>query len=298
MTEVYGVFEGGGVRGSALVGAVAAAEEQQITFRAVAGTSAGAIVASLIAAGYEASEMQKLLTETNFENFRDAVSPAIHIPLLKWRSAFRHLGLYKGDAFHRWIGEQLSLKLTGRRHESIRFSDLPTPLTVIAADVIRQREEIFSSQDTPNIVVADAVRMSMSIPFFFCPVKFGGGLIVDGGVLSNFPAWVFDAAQGLDPLPILGFRLQQEDEPLPTIRNMWDLAKSLVTTVLKTNIRPQISHLSNLHTIELPTVGVKTTDFDISNEKKEELYSAGYRATLANLNVGMLAQREPDQEGE
>lgn len=48
--EVYGVFEGGGVRGTALVGAVAAAEKKGIGFRAVAGTSAGAIVASLIAA--------------------------------------------------------------------------------------------------------------------------------------------------------------------------------------------------------------------------------------------------------
>ena len=74
MAEVYGVFEGGRVRGTALVGAVAAAEERQITFREVAGSSAGAIVASLLAAGYNAGEMRTLLTETNFKDFKDPIS--------------------------------------------------------------------------------------------------------------------------------------------------------------------------------------------------------------------------------
>jgi NTE family protein len=89
MTEVYGVFEGGGVRGTALVGAVAAAEEQQITYRAVAGTSAGSIVASFIAAGYETDQMRTVLTETDFKQFQDPVSPAIRVSVLRWRSAFR-----------------------------------------------------------------------------------------------------------------------------------------------------------------------------------------------------------------
>jgi NTE family protein len=114
--EVYGVFEGGGVRGTALVGAVAAAEKEGIGFRAVAGTSAGAIVASLIAAGYKAEEMRALLTETDFKKFMDPVS---RVPLWKRYVAWRRLGLYEGDEFHRWIAEKISISgipsASGRR---------------------------------------------------------------------------------------------------------------------------------------------------------------------------------------
>ncbi len=74
MAEVYGIFEGGRVRGIALVGAVAAAEERQITFRATAGSSAGAIVASLLAADDSAGEMRRLLTEMNFKDFKDPIT--------------------------------------------------------------------------------------------------------------------------------------------------------------------------------------------------------------------------------
>jgi NTE family protein len=160
---------------------------------------------------------------------------------------------------------------------------LKKPLTVIAADVIRQDIEIFSTERTPRMVVADAVRMSMSIPFFFRPVPFGGGLMVDGGVLSNFPAWVFGETQEARPLPILGFRLLPEDVPPPEIRNMCDLAKSLATTVVRASTQLQISHLRELHTIEIPTLEVRATDFGISEEQKNALYQSGYEAATEYL---------------
>src|ERR1700722_20038315 len=104
MPEVYGVFEGGGVRGTALVGAVAAAEKNGITFRSVAGTSAGAIVASLLAAGYDANEMQTLMMAKNFQDFKDPIG------VWGWRTLWSwwKLAPYKGDAFYRWIGQALS----------------------------------------------------------------------------------------------------------------------------------------------------------------------------------------------
>lgn len=69
ISHVYGVFEGGGARGSALVGGVAAIEKQNITFRSVAGTSAGAIVASLVAAGYSATELLNMMLDNDFKDF-------------------------------------------------------------------------------------------------------------------------------------------------------------------------------------------------------------------------------------
>ena len=278
--EVYGVFEGGGVRGTALVGAVAAAEKEGIGFRAVAGTSAGAIVASLIAAGYKAEEMRALLTETDFKMFMDPVS---RVPLLKYYALWRRLGLYKGNEFHRWIAEKISIKLTKRRHDSPTFEQLPIPLTVIAADVVRQQVKVFSRRRTPDVAVADAVRMSMSIPLFFCPVRFGGEVIVDGGVLSNFPAWAFEEERKAARLPILGFRLQPDDVPQPRIRSMWGLIKALTDTVIRANIPLQIAHVDGLRVIDLPTLSVRTTDFNLEEKKKDQLYLEGYRTALAEL---------------
>ena len=281
MPEAYGVFEGGGVRGTALVGAVAAAEERGITFRAVAGTSAGAIVAAALAAGYNASEMRTLLTEKNFQDFMDPVSVfGLRKLLAYWR-----LGLYKGEAFHRWIGEVLSLKVAGQRHRSPCFKDLPKPLTVVAADLVHQRAKVFSRSRSPDMIVADAVRMSMSIPFFFQPVPSGSELLVDGGILSNFPAWVFREEQRRARLPVLGFRLV-DDVPPPRIRTLLDLAKALASTVVAASVEIQleVASVRDLHLIELLTLGVRTTDFGITPERKDQLYQQGYLTALKWFN--------------
>jgi NTE family protein len=283
MIETYGVFEGGGVRGIALVGALAAAEARGISFRAVAGTSAGAIVASLIAAGYSASELRQILSAQDFRTFRDG------LPGIRYLLAWKRLGFHKGDEFHRWIAEHLSLKLKGRRNESPRFSELKKPLTVIATDVVRQQVKVFSTRRTPDFVVADAVRMSMSIPFFFIPVPLGKELIVDGGVLSNFPAWAFDEERKTAPLPILGIRLQAADLPSPKIRNQLGLAKAIVSTMRRAGNQLQIGHIPGLYVIDVPTFDVKTTDFDISQDRKDELYQAGFHAAQAFLATTELA---------
>jgi NTE family protein len=285
VTEVYGVFEGGGIRGTALVGAVAAAEDLDFTFRAVAGTSAGAIVASLIASGCKAGEIWDTMFSKDFNDFKDPVS---RIPGLRRIVAWRKLGFHKGDEFQRWIAEQISFKVSGFYNRAITFRDLPLPLTVIAADVVNQQIKVFSRTQTAGQSVADAVRMSMSIPFFFCPVRYAHELIVDGGVLSNFPIWAFDKEQREHPLPILGFRLQQPDLPPPKICTPLDFARSLVNTVIKASTQLQIDLAENANIIELPTSDVRTTDFDISEEKKSDLYDGGYRTAYNYLSTTSL----------
>ena len=298
VTEVYGVFEGGGVRGSALVGAVAAAEQHGITFRACAGTSAGAIVASLLAAGYSAQELKDVLQKTDFRNFMDQVYrwprfrlPGLGVPAWQVRAAIWKMGLYKGEAFHEWITQLISQRVAGRQNAAVFFKDLPKPLTVIAADVVRQQIKVFSATRSPDIAVADAVRMSMSIPFFFCPIQLGRELVVDGGILSNFPAWAFDTEQRKTKLPILGFRLQDADAPLPHVRNALDMIYALVNTTITATIPLQISHLKNLHIIELPTLGIRTTQFNLSDEDKQKLYDEGLRT--ANIELSKMVWAQP-----
>lgn len=107
---INGVFEGGGVKGISLAGAVRAAEKHGAQFHRVAGTSSGSIVASMIAAGYTADEMKELIMTTSFTKFLKRaplfnlalIGPALRVLLKK--------GLYAGEALEEWIRQLLLVK--------------------------------------------------------------------------------------------------------------------------------------------------------------------------------------------
>jgi NTE family protein len=104
------VCEGGGVKGIGLAGAFSVLEEQDFRPQNVAGTSAGAITAALIAAGYTAAELKDVIFGMDFLKFRD-VAWEDRIPLAgKGVSIVKGLGIYEGRYFESWIGELLEAK--------------------------------------------------------------------------------------------------------------------------------------------------------------------------------------------
>ncbi len=174
------VLEGGGVKGIGLVGAISVLEEHGFTFVRVAGTSAGAIVGSLVAAGFTSMELHELMVTLDYTKFRDATGWE-KVPLVKEADLWRHEGIYKGEYFHTWISNQLATK---NKHT---FADLRIDagsavpdneqyrLVVMASDVsqgqLRRLPWDFEDPRHPRDGqrIADAVRASMSIPFFFRP---------------------------------------------------------------------------------------------------------------------------------
>src|SRR6266567_2905888 len=201
--KVDGVFEGGGVRGIGLVGAISVIEEAGYEFVNLAGTSAGAIVATLLAAGYTAAELKQAINSLDFASFQD--SPLIgRIPGVgALLNLIFHNGLYEGDVFLNLMRKMLAEK------QVYTFRDLLLPefadddryrfkVRLIASDISRGRMLILP-QDIKDygmapedLEVALAIRMSMSFPFFFMPVELKKSYIVDGGILSNFPVELFD----------------------------------------------------------------------------------------------------------
>ncbi len=98
--RVDAVFEGGGVKGIALVGAAAVVEAAGYRFNNLAGTSAGAIVAALLGAGYTAAELQSILMDLDFTTLTDPATVLSRIPLVgNYLGILTDLGMYKGDAF-------------------------------------------------------------------------------------------------------------------------------------------------------------------------------------------------------
>jgi NTE family protein len=281
--EIDGVFSGGGVKGIAIIGAVKAIEEKGFSFKRVAGTSAGSIIASLVAAGYSSDEIFKMMDEINLKDFLDPRKTFLPAPFGKWILLYWRLGLYKGNVLEGWIAEKLALK--GLR----TFADLPSnKLRVIASDLTNGRLVVIPN-DLPNygipigsFSIAKAIRMSCSIPYFFEPVKIksvdGCNIVVDGGVLSNFPMWLFDQENVKKVRPVLGIKLTtngSNQPPKNNINNAIQMFEALFETMKDAHDSRYISRKHEKNIIFIPTEGVLSTEFDLSDERKQALFQVG-----------------------
>jgi NTE family protein len=308
------VFEGGGVKGIAYAGAVKVMDENEILggITRIAGTSAGAITAALMAAGAGWQDIEEIVGGTEFNQFMDD----------SWgflRDTERLLtdyGWYKGDAFSQWMKKQL-FGMTGKRN--LTFADVAAmsakepdryrSLHVVGSNLSLQVPEVFSAETTPDVEVWYAVRISMSIPLFFAAVKEADGdVFVDGGVTWNYPLNLFDEKRylskktdsklfikpkyptvyGADHVynkETLGFRLDTRDEieaakkgwrsPPKDISNIVDYIKALLGYMMDMANKAHL-HENDWHrTVFIDTLGVRTTDFNLPPETVDALIKSG-----------------------
>ena len=297
------VFEGGGVKGIGLVGALKTFEDNGYHWKNISGTSAGSIVATLVAVGCSAEEIKKLMLQLDFKKIAD--KNRFNIPIF---SNFCNLifkkGIFKGDYLKNWIDEALSNKLSLKRERKVTFGDLIIPeekgillnnnkykrkykLHIIATDISHGKmlilpEDIAEYGINPDdLEVSLAIRMSMSIPYFFQPVNLNNvntnkkSLIVDGGVLSNYPVWIFDV-NGIPRWPTIGFKLGGNKEIREhKITNILNFTSSIIETMLEAQDDIHIREMDYLRTVKINTLDIKTTDFNISNKKIMDLYNSG-----------------------
>lgn len=191
------VFEGGGVKGIAYVGALEVLDREGILndIERVAGTSAGAMVAVMVALRYSAEEVLQVLGTLNFRDFKDSSKGILRdtIRLLK------NYGWYKGDFFRNLMAKLIEKK-TGNGEitfEQLEETGKYRKLYLVGADLTTGLSKIFSAsnQETKTVKVADAARISMSIPLFFAAVRGGQDnkhVFVDGGLLDNYTVKTFD----------------------------------------------------------------------------------------------------------
>ncbi len=277
------VFEGGGVKGVAYVGALEVLEARGIRagVAAVAGTSAGAITAALVAAGYTAGELRTTMMALNLRSFEDG---RLEGPV----RLVEHYGWYKGDAFLAWIRARLAEKLGSA---DITFAQLQQAtridLRVVATDLSTRRPAVYSAATSAGVPVAEAVRMSMSIPLFFAAVTVAGAVFVDGGAVWNFPIEIFDGPAGANPATLglhLGLLNRTPPPPSP-IHDAVDYGKALYETI--TRVQSDYFERSDAdvsRSVFIDDLGLKATDFDITDQQKLALIDEGRKATTAFLD--------------
>ncbi|MBR5983108.1 MAG: patatin-like phospholipase family protein [Bacteroidales bacterium] len=191
------VLSGGGAKGYAHVGVIKALEEHGIPIDYVTGTSMGAIVGGLYAAGYSPDDMIKIFNSPSFKNYYKGKLPNKYLDFFKYEQP--DVSLLRVDL--RKKKQKIALALptniiasqpmdlglidlfaqsSAEAHNN--FDSLFVPFRCVAADVYNNREKIFDKGD-----LGTAIRASMAIPMVFKPVELDSTLYYDGGIYSNFP---------------------------------------------------------------------------------------------------------------
>jgi NTE family protein len=327
-------LEGGGVKGIALVGAVLVLDEAGYKIQRVAGTSAGAIAASLIAGiverGRPMIELKQYLDSMDFgrfmpegkiHQFMDRIGRHVGEVTADFAILLTRIGLYPGTYLYDWLGPILrdldvesfgKLRLTS---DDDRGMSLPIErqyrLLVHTSDVSRRvlarlpwdYDRYGSDRDAMPIV--DAVRASMSIPFFFepfvfdasdatidvpmpggqtAPQHFAGGPCtwVDGGMLRNFPVTAFDRIDGKPPRwPTIGIKLNgfsSSSGSTVASAHALGVAVDCVETMMNEWDVNAIESATAPRTIFIDNDGITATQFDISSEQQNTLFRNGVAA--------------------
>jgi NTE family protein len=291
--------------------------EAGYSFPRVAGTSAGSVVGAILAAGADQLTSEQVKHLTMAVPYRKFLDPTCitDIPVVgpAW-GVLSEKGIYKGDFAHDWIRSQLQ-DLGVRTFGDLALDDdnlLPERryrLVVTTADVTTgqlvrlpwdYRRNYGLNPDEQQ--VADAVRASMSIPFFYQTVKLtsASGLtstLVDGGLLSNFPLDSFDRPDGEPPRwPTFGVTLlpnlpQGNDRVIPALRPLHcfggpTLLEDLITTMIVGHDQAYLNQpWVSARAIRVDSTDVGFLDFNISQKQMEALYQRGYHAAQAFLST-------------
>jgi NTE family protein len=235
--EINAVFEGGGVRGIALAGASAGALDAGFTFHRTVGTSAGALVAALLAAGFSASELEEGVAGMDWPRLLDPV-PVARIPVI---------GTHIALAAHRGINRTRKMEAIWREmllRKCVRtFGDLREgALEVVATDLTHGAGVAFPhclpgyGIDPATFPVARSLVMSAAVPFLFTPVTLHDNLanekvtFSDGAMAANYPIGVVEHDR-----PVYGFRLVLDgDRHLhQRISGPYSLAKAVLVSGIR-----------------------------------------------------------------
>jgi len=186
-------LSGGGALGLAHVGVLRELEAMRVPIDCVAGTSMGAIVGGLYAAGYSPEELEELVATLDWAALIRDAPDRRHLPyrrkvddltyLTRWELGVSRKGLILPEAIVAGHRLEAELQLLALRAAGVDdFDDLPLPFRAIAADAATAETVVLDHGS-----LASALRASMAVPGLFAPVELDGRLLVDGGVVSNLP---------------------------------------------------------------------------------------------------------------
>jgi NTE family protein len=218
------VLSGGGAKGLAHIGVLKLIDSLQIPIDYVAGTSMGGIVGALYSIGYSGAEIEHIVGQTDWDALFSDKLERNRLPFLQKKDIDRYqlrLGL---DGFTPVIpsglisGQKISMmfsRLTYRYSHISSFDQLPIPFRCIAVDLVTGNEVVLDSGS-----LALAMRATMSIPSIFSPVEWGDSLLIDGGLINNFPV---DVVRDMGAEVVIGINVGAPLKTKNELKNILDV---------------------------------------------------------------------------
>lgn len=310
------VFQGGGCKAVAYIGAYKAIQQHGIVISEVAGTSAGSIIAALIAVGSSPDDIKRFLDSVNYNeiakvNFKRrglwcillllACIVMVVIPnwgdynsmvrillliftciaiLLLLLPLFCSLGYNSTKTLRKELNKELCARVgkTGEK-DTVCFKDLYMPLSVVTSDLKHNKEKIFSSRKNPRMNVSRAVCSSCAIPFFFQPIS---RIFVDGGMVSNSPIHIF--AHHPSYHRILNFQLREVSKE-GNEKSLRTFLNRLISTIIDGATDIQESFGIRVDHIVIPVQGLTSTSFNnlVKKEIVQKAINTGFETTEQEL---------------
>ena len=298
MVIEYLVFEGGGIKALGFGGCYKYLEEMDLlkNIKGAAGSSAGSIFAAAVCVGIKSDKIIEIFKDTDFSKFKDGG----HFGYLSnIYNLIRHYSLYKGDKLYKWISNMVNLTTGNSKITFKELYDKYNKHLVITGCCISKGHTVYFHHEDPkyrDMPIALAIRISMSVPFYWKPITYKGDLFIDGGVLDKYPIWVFDGDNigysnltddEIEKSKTLGFKLkgnnERDDITLYNIdnkvNNILDYYKVFINTIF---VELERKHVRSKYwdiTINVDTGDIMTTDFDLNMDKKIKLVNEGYKST-------------------
>jgi predicted acylesterase/phospholipase RssA len=258
--KIQVAFQGGGAKIFALIAAAEVlkgferAGRVQVT--RIAGTSAGAIVGTLYAAGVEPAVMRSELG--SFPLRKLMARSFLPAPVHMLRKALRNEPIAKVAPL-----EELLTRLLrgGLDTKELIFSSLSIPAVVVATDVGRRRKRLYKEEDP----LIPAMLSSCAIPFFFrtASPENSDSLILDGGLWANLPSDELEHSAALGPIVAFTF-LDSEEPEVP--KSSFQLAKALLDTAIESSV-VRARNRTGLHLVPLNPFGISTFDFEQAQQE-------------------------------
>lgn len=277
------VLSGGGAKGMAHLGVIRALEEQGIPIDYIAGTSMGAIVGGLYAAGYSIDEMEAMFSSSEFEHWINGTIPDENTYYFRkdnLNSAWVKFNFdFDSTKFSPLIPVNfiapiqmdfafLSIFSQAGAVANNNFDSLFIPFRCVATDITHGKEAVFSKG-----ILKDAIRASMTFPFYFRPISIDSGLMYDGGMVNNFPTDVM--LHDFNPDYIIAVTVAKPAEA-PSNENLLSVLNNMLMEKQDYNLDKNIGIVIRPN---IPKLSI--TDFSISNE----LIKIGYQTLMDSLPI-------------
>ena len=298
------VLSGGGARGMAHIGVLKAIEKAGIPIDFIVGTSMGSIIGGLYAIGYTPMQLDSMIKKQNW-SFLLSDNPRrrelslterersekfiVSIPIsLSKRSKPMMSGLVRGQNL-----SNLFSKLTIGYHDSIDFNRLPIPFACVATNIVNGEEYVYHRG-----VLATAIRASMAIPGVFTPVRQDSMVLVDGGIVNNYPA---DVVKAMGADIIIGVDVQNALKKADKLNSVPDILGQIVDITCQSNHEKNVD-LTDTY-IRVNVEGYSSASFtpaaiDTLMRRGEEAAKEQWNSLLAlKKKIGIAEDYTPKQHG-